>query len=254
MEVWRTQPDVFLHDILERAASTILSPKIPPEMQHPQACLNAMRYRLQIIQVGSLLVPSSYVNTVPTSALQLQFAAWSKAVAFFRECDKLGLSGPTAVLRACKDDNTLMGRLVTMVCYVTERAYTMLATYANRSPISPHTLVKMWLMPKLPQVLTSGENLRPYFLRTRVKFPLHVASLRSSLIDGRLAGHGRESPCGHQLRILSCSQTKTWLDRGVSDRHLCRRRTNKDGRRLYDGNALSVPGEFIRLASTTRIS
>ncbi|KDQ06213.1 hypothetical protein BOTBODRAFT_49496 [Botryobasidium botryosum FD-172 SS1] len=134
MEVWRTQPDMFFGGLLERAASTIISPGLAKEFHASQARMDAMRSRLHISHVCQLPHPHSRFEA-PTTVLlttdnQIQYAAWSQASSFFEDVEKMGLKTPSAVISAFKKDNDFLGRII-------------------------------------PQVLTSSEYLRPFFIRYR---------------------------------------------------------------------------------------
>ncbi|KAG8994236.1 hypothetical protein FRB90_000503 [Tulasnella sp. 427] len=128
MEAWRTQPDYSLMGLQERAKSTIITPgSAAPGEQWIQACTDAMRSRLHLAHT--------------------QYAAWSQAAALFADLDRMGATTAPAVLKILKKDNTMLGRLVAVLCAVIE--------------------LGRWQQGKLPQVLTSSEYLRPYFHRTR---------------------------------------------------------------------------------------
>ncbi|KDQ11586.1 hypothetical protein BOTBODRAFT_453198 [Botryobasidium botryosum FD-172 SS1] len=129
IEVWRTEPEMFIGGLLERAASTIVSDDTPAATRVTQARMDAFRSRLHISH--------------------LQYAAWSRASSWFNEISVMGLNSPSAVLSALKKDDEFLGRTVGMVLMVIE--------------------LEKWLDGKVSQELTSSDYLRPFFIRTRAE-------------------------------------------------------------------------------------
>ncbi|KAG8909947.1 hypothetical protein FRC01_006632, partial [Tulasnella sp. 417] len=128
MEAWRTQPNFFFDGLRERARSTIITPgDAAPGEEWSQACMDAMRSRLHLAQT--------------------QYAAWSQAARLFEDFDQMGATTASAALNVIKRDSYMLGRLVGLLCAISE--------------------LERWQTGKLPQVLTSSEYLRPFFHRTR---------------------------------------------------------------------------------------
>lgn len=69
MEVWRTQPDIFLDGLLDRAASTIVFPWVRREDIFSTSCMNALQSRLHISHVSNCCDLIQVIHSQPPETL-----------------------------------------------------------------------------------------------------------------------------------------------------------------------------------------